>query len=62
MRHAILSNNVVDNIIIWDSSKNPEYTPNGNSILLGENTMVSVGWIYMDGKFIDPSEPPQSPE
>lgn len=52
---AIINNNIVENIIVWDMSN--DYTPAGQAIEIPEETMVNIGFLYQDGQFIDPNPP-----
>lgn len=62
MKYAILKNNIVSNVIVWDQDKNPEYVPDGLAIAVGGEIRVSIGWKYEGGQFIDPNPPAQNQE
>ena len=62
MNYAIIKNNTVSNVIVWDQQKNPDYTPEGVAIAIGDGIMVSIGWKYEGGQFIDPNPPTQNQE
>lgn len=56
---AIINNNIVENIIVWDMSN--DYTPAGQAIEIPEETMVNIGFLYQDGQFIDPNPVMEEP-
>lgn len=60
IRHAILKNGVVVNIIEYDVAQNG--TPDGldDSCVAVATETGQIGWSYLDGKFIDPN-PPTAP-
>lgn len=57
MKYAIIKNNTVSNIILWNKEKNPEYAPEGLAAPIEEGQKVSIGWQYEGGQFIDPNPP-----
>jgi hypothetical protein len=50
--YAIIENNVVTNVIVWDGVS--PYECSGDLILVPENLSVSIGWEYNNGAFIEP--------
>ena len=53
MNYALIKNSIVQNIIVWDGVA--EFSVDGELIQIPENTLVSIGFIYQDGQFIDPT-------
>lgn len=66
-KYAILSNNVVVNIILLKQEDFDSYTtvarldPN-NLIELNESTFAAIGWQYIDGQFIYVKPPEETQE
>jgi hypothetical protein len=56
MTYAIIRNNIVENIIVWDGVT--PYTPPEGTILVRTDT-AGIGWIYdpATGEFTPPAEP-----
>ena len=55
MKYVVIKDNTVTNIILWDKTNNPEYIPDGLAIPVDESQIFSIGWSYMDGKFVNPN-------
>lgn len=56
MTYAIIRNNIVENIIVWDGVS--PYTPPEGTILVQTDT-AGIGWTYdsATGEFTPPAEP-----
>lgn len=55
------SQNVVENIVIWDGSTT--WTPPKNMQLIDvENVICGIGWTYLSGVFVEPVTPEEVPE
>lgn len=52
---AIINNGIVENIIVWDTSN--AYDPIGQAVEIPDGLMISVGFLYQDGEFVDPNPP-----
>lgn len=48
---AHIENGVVVNVSLWDGESN--WTPNGLVVEIPEDSLVSIGWAYVDENFID---------
>ena len=54
MNYAVVLNDVVTNVIIWDGIS--DWSPSeGVVVLIPEETSVLIGFNYIDGIFTDPS-------
>jgi hypothetical protein len=52
-RYAMVKNNVVENIAIWDGTT--PWSPDGYTIVrIGTGVMVDIGWGYEGGQFVEP--------
>lgn len=57
-KHAIIdSNNVVENIILWDGTSEWR-PPEGKTLVEVEEIFCGPGWIYENGVFTEPPPPP----
>ncbi|MTV59043.1 hypothetical protein GM547_13415 [Streptococcus pneumoniae] len=52
MRHAIVIDGAVVNVVIWDG--NTEFNPGGELIALPDDSAVSPGWTLVDGEWLEP--------
>ena len=55
MRHAIIENGVVVNVIEWDGQS--EWSPPDGTQAV-QSDAAQIGWPYRDGQFISPPPPP----
>lgn len=53
MRYAVINNNIVENVIIWDGVS--EYVTDAQLVLIEDQT-VDIGYSYIDNEFIKPEE------
>jgi hypothetical protein len=54
MNYAVILNDVVTNIVVWDGVS--DWSPaEGVAVAIPEETVVLIGFIYIDGIFTDPS-------
>lgn len=54
MNYAVILNDVVTNIVVWDRVSN--WSPSeGVTVLIPEETSVLISFNYIDGVFTDPS-------
>lgn len=62
MRHALVLDELVTDIILWDGTT--EYEPGGEHLLLPAPDDVAVGWSYVNGEWVAPapSEPIPEPD
>jgi hypothetical protein len=62
MRYAIIDNINVINVIDYDEQ--PSNPPPGfqEPIIAVQNDTAQIGWTYVDGQFIAPSQPAPTPE
>lgn len=58
MNYAQVINGVVVNVVLWDGAT--EYTVDGELILLGDDSPVSIGWLYDGSTFTDPNPIPDA--
>jgi hypothetical protein len=60
MRYAIVKNNVVVNVIEYESQPTtpPPGFDEGNQAIQADH--VSIGWTYANGNFTDPNPPTQT--
>ena len=56
MRYAIVENNEVTNVTLWDGVS--EWSPPEGSIAVACSDEVGPGWTYEDGTFVAPPLPP----
>lgn len=49
MIYAIVIDNKVTNVVLWDGESNWEHE--GDAVELTDN--AGIGWDYIDGKFVD---------
>jgi hypothetical protein len=49
MIYAIVIDNKVTNVVLWDGESNWEHE--GDAVELTDN--AGIGWDYIDGKFLD---------
>jgi hypothetical protein len=60
-RYAIVdSNNVVNNIIIWDEASQWS-PPEGMKMVKAEHVLCDIGWTHDGESFIAPPEAPVEP-
>lgn len=52
-KFAVIKDQVVKNIIIWDTSD--AYDPIDLVVELSDEIHVDIGFLYRDGQFIDPN-------
>ena len=58
-RYGIVNtaNTVVENICVWDGST-PWTPPDGcEAVLISDDTVVAIGYLYIDGSFVSPLKP-----
>jgi hypothetical protein len=55
MKAAIISNQVVQNIIVWDDTCQ---APDGFDVaVLEDHVQISIGWVRQGNSFADPNPP-----
>ena len=62
-RYAIVNTatTVVENVCVWDGSA-PWTPPDGcEAVLITSDTIVNIGYLYIDGAFVPPPEPVEAP-
>ena len=59
MKYAIIENNEVTNVTLWDGVT--EWSPPEGSIAVACPDEVGPGWTYEDGTFVAPPLPPSAP-
>jgi len=48
---------VVQNVCVWDNAT-PWTPPDGcETVLISDDTMVAIGYLYIDGAFVPPPVP-----
>jgi hypothetical protein len=53
MNYAVVLNDIVINVVVWDGVS--DWSPiEGVAILIPEETVVLIGFLYAEGLFIDP--------
>lgn len=55
MRYAIIVNDVVTNVILWDGQE--DYQPSEECELIEVDEEVSIGWFKEGGVLVAPPEP-----
>jgi hypothetical protein len=60
MRHAIVRNGIIENVVEWDgeSSWSP---PEGTQLHQAPNGLLSIGWQWNNGSPIDPAPLAEAP-
>ncbi|ANN70925.1 hypothetical protein [Bordetella bronchialis] len=55
--YALVENGTVVNTVVWNGDTSIWSPPPGQDAILikPEDGAVSIGWGYVDGKFVDPS-------
>jgi hypothetical protein len=51
---AVLSGNVVSNIIVATNKKNAELATNAECVEYTDENPAGIGWSYVDGVFVAP--------
>jgi len=54
MKHAIIMDGRVVNIVLWDGVE-PWSPPNGGTLIMECPDNVGIGWTYEDGEFSPPA-------
>lgn len=54
-KYALIIDNKVENIILWDGES--EYEFSSSLVLIPDGLFVDIGFDYIDGEFIDPNPP-----
>lgn len=56
MNYALIRNNVVENVIVWDGVE--PYNPGADFILvkIENKAVVGIGWVYDGSTFAPPPE------
>ena len=62
-RYAIVDNatTIVQNVCVWDGSTLWTPPDGCESVLIPSNTIVNIGYLYIDGAFVPPPEPVEAP-
>ena len=55
--YAVISEEVVTNIIVWDGSTEFAKADNESLVLLTEGKFASIGFLYQNNEFVDPNPP-----
>jgi hypothetical protein len=58
-RYAVISNNVITNLVDWDGG--PEWSPPPGTTAELAPMPCGVGWTWNDGNPVDPNPPPPPP-
>lgn len=59
MRYAIIENNTVVNVIVWDESNGP--ITEATQLQTIQSDTASIGDLYIDGQFIKPQTDTNDP-
>lgn len=61
--YAVVLNNIVDNVIVWDGNTEGWTPPQGSDVfLISEGEDIGIGYSYKDSKFTPPEVPEKSIE
>jgi len=60
MRYAIVRNEIVESVIIWDG-QSAYSAPEGTTLVPTNGAIVGPGYSYVNGEFVAPAAPAEEP-
>lgn len=60
MRYAIVRDNIVETVIVWDG-QSAYSAPEGTELVASNDLPVAPGYTYVGGEFVAPPAPVEEP-